>query len=410
MAKKYVKMAVYAEPGVGKSTFASKAPNVFFVTTDGNFQWLDLPEEQHVEISNWNQFCKVNELLATEDFDWCETVVVDLLEDVYRLCEDDFCNKNKIQFIGDLDWGKGYNIVKKDFDIEMSRLINLPKNIIFLLHGFDDTSTKDARGNTKTKHVPSNRIPDKVLDVIEGKLRYFLRAYIKSEMSSDPNDERQIKKRYLSLVPKANEYGIARGLDESTCPHDIELDWNVFADVIGLNEDSTPQRTGKTALQALIDGIKPSASTRPSAKPATATTATGLPKATGVPSTSTASATVAKPTIAKTETTAKTEAPKEEVKTVEEVKEKPKVSDSSKAELLAKMKAKKAVTETTSANVEEAFTEEKPPFPTEEVKEEVKQVEEVKEEAKPTATTEKKVANPSDISAKLAALKAARKK
>ena len=384
MAKKYVKMAVYAEPGVGKSTFASKAPNVFFVTTDGNFQWLDLPEEQHVEISNWNQFCKVNELLATEDFDWCETVVVDLLEDVYRLCEDDFCNKNKIQFIGDLDWGKGYNIVKKDFDIEMSRLINLPKNIIFLLHGFDDTSTKDARGNTKTKHVPSNRIPDKVLDVIEGKLRYFLRAYIKSEMSSDPNDERQIKKRYLSLVPKANEYGIARGLDESTCPH--------------------------AALQALIDGIKPSASTRPSAKPATATTATGLPKATGVPSTSTASATVAKPTIAKTETTAKTEAPKEEVKTVEEVKEKPKVSDSSKAELLAKMKAKKAVTETTSANVEEAFTEEKPPFPTEEVKEEVKQVEEVKEEAKPTATTEKKVANPSDISAKLAALKAARKK
>lgn len=102
--KKFVKMALYAEPGVGKSTFASKAPNVFFITTDGNFQWLDLPEEQHVEISNWNQFIKINELLATEDFDWCETVVVDLLEDVYRLCEDDFCSKNKIQFIGDLDW------------------------------------------------------------------------------------------------------------------------------------------------------------------------------------------------------------------------------------------------------------------------------------------------------------------
>ena len=402
--KKYVKMAVYAEPGVGKSTFASKAPNVFFITTDGNFQWLDLPEEQHVEISNWNQFVKINELLATEDFDWCETVVVDLLEDVYRLCEDDFCNKNKIQFIGDLDWGKGYNIVKKDFDIEMSRLINLPKNIIFLLHGFDDTSTKDSRGNTKTKHVPSNRIPDKVLDVIEGKLRYFLRAYIKSEMSSDPNDERQIKKRYLSLVPKANEYGIARGLDESNCPHDIELDWNVFADIIGLNEETTTTRTGKTALQSLIDSVKPSSSNRPSTKPSGAVSQP-LPKPTITPQ-ATAQKSVEKPTV-KEET-------KEEVKS-EPVKEEPKVekvSTTSKAELLAKMKAKKKVEETVEENkseaVDEAFGEEKPPFVQEETaKEEVKPVEttvkEPEHEAKPKV-------NASDISAKIAALKAIKNK
>lgn len=276
----------------------------------------------------------------------------------------------------------------------MSRLINLPKNIIFLLHGYDDTSTKDSRGNTKTKHVPSNRIPDKVLDVIEGKLRYFLRAYIKSEMSQDPNDERQIKKRYLSLVPKANEYGIARGLDEANCPHDIELDWDVFADIIGLNDKVDSTRSGKTALQSLIDSVKPSSGNRPSAKPSGVVSAP-LPKPTIT------QATVQK-SVVKQEVK---EEPKQEVK--EEVKEEPKVekiSTTSKAELLAKMKAKN---KTSEEQIEEAFGENPEPFVQDEPKEEIKPIETA---IKEPVEEEKPKINQSDISAKIAALKAIKNK
>lgn len=46
-----------------------------------------------------------------------------------------------------------------------------------------------------------------------------------------------VKKRYLSLIPKENEFGIARGLDETKVPHDIPLDFDVFAEVIGLYND-----------------------------------------------------------------------------------------------------------------------------------------------------------------------------
>ena len=51
MGKK-IKMVLYGEPGVGKSVFASKAPHPFFVTTDGNYEWLEdfgAKEEDHIQ-------------------------------------------------------------------------------------------------------------------------------------------------------------------------------------------------------------------------------------------------------------------------------------------------------------------------------------------------------------------------
>lgn len=397
--RKYVKMALYADPGVGKSTFASKAPNVFFITTDGNFQWLNLPNEQHVEITNWNQFLKISELLPTEMFDWCDTIVIDLLEDTYKYCEDDFCKVNKIQHIGDMDWGKGYAIVKDQFTIAISKIIGLPKNVIMLLHAYDDTSKKDARGNTVTKHLPSNRIPDKVLDIIEGRVNFFLRAYTKSEVSAE--DDRLIKKRYLSLVPKANEYGIIRQ-GENEMPTDIDLDWETFAEVVGLNEDDNKSYV-KTDLQRMLDEIKPSTAAR-GARPTVSTTPT-----TPVVSTTPRATTPTRPTAPTAPV--KTAAPQKPVeeKKVEEKKvvvedakaEELKLATDNKEEILAKLNAKDKAKEATEKMEE---VNEKPETIFDKAVEEVEVKPAVQQSAK--VTSEKS----NDIAAKLAALKAAKNK
>lgn len=325
MAKKFVKMAIYAEPGVGKSTFASKAPNVFFICTDGNYGWLGLPDEQHVQIANGPQFEAIINMLSGPEFDWCDTVVVDLLEEAYLMCEASFCKKHKIESIGDLDFGKGYDLVRKSFLIQISKLISLPKHVIFLMHGEDDISTKDVRGNVITKHIPSSKLPKKLLSSVEGKVQYFLRAYIKAETSSDPNNSKVYKKRYLSLIPKPNDYGISRGADENNFPEDIELDWNVFAEVIGLN-DSVNTPSQKSALQMMLDAItdapaKPTVATRPNITPAQVP-----PKPT-----TTASSTVAKTTA--TKAVASKQPVVEEVKKVETVKEEVKETEEPKLSL-----------------------------------------------------------------------------
>lgn len=233
--KKKVKMVLYGAPGVGKSTFASKAPNPLFICSDGNFEWLDLPEEHGIEVSSWKE---AKEIFANRELlDKYETIVLDLTEDLFKWCEAEFVQKNKLEHVGDLGYGKGYQITRDNFFIEISKLISMDKNVIMIMH---ETTVveKDRRGVEHTKHFPSSRMPDKLYDMIEGRVRYFLRCYTKEE---EIDEGRFVKKRLLSLVPKPNEFGIARGLDESTIHEDIPLDWGEFIKAIGLS-DETPKK------------------------------------------------------------------------------------------------------------------------------------------------------------------------
>ena len=224
---KTIKMLLYGEPGVGKSVFASKAPKPFFITTDGNYEWLEdfgaIPEA-HQQVYSWDEAKN----LFAQPFDNYDTIVVDLIEDLFKWCEQEYCIKSRIDHVSDVGFGKGYDITRNEFFLEISKLLSKPKNIILISHGITFT-TKDRRGVEHTKYAPSSRIPDKVWDMIEGRLRYCLRCYLKAEETSEGE---LTKKRYLSLVPKENEFGIIRGINENTIPHDIPLDWNDFVKAI----------------------------------------------------------------------------------------------------------------------------------------------------------------------------------
>lgn len=229
---KRIKMLLYGEPGVGKSVFALKAPKPFFVCTDGNYEWLDefgADPNAHKNVSSWADMKDVLE----SDFDGYETVVVDLLEDGFKWCEQEYCVRNKIEHVSDVGYGKAYDATRNEFFIAISKLLSMDKHVILICHGITFT-TKDRRGVEHTRYAPSSRIPDKVLDMIEGRVRYCLRCYTAAE---EEPDGKITKKRFLSLVPKENEFGIIRGVDENTIPHDIPLDFDEFAKAIKLNLD-----------------------------------------------------------------------------------------------------------------------------------------------------------------------------
>lgn len=230
---KRIKMLLYGEPGTGKSVWASKAPKPFFITTDGNYEWLEdfgADPNAHKQVASWDEAKKIFD----SDFDGYETIVVDLLEDMFKWCEAEFCKRCKIEHVSDIGYGKGYDISRNEFFVELCKLLAKDKHIIFLCHGITFT-VKDRRGVEHTKYAPSNRIPDKVMDMIEGRMRYCLRCYMKAEEQSDGT---VLKKRYLSLIPKENEFGIARGLDESRVPHDIPLEFSEFAHYIGIDTNA----------------------------------------------------------------------------------------------------------------------------------------------------------------------------
>ena len=223
---KRIKMILYAEPGVGKSVFASKFPKPFFICSDDNYEWLldfGAKEEAHVKVTSWTDAKKV----FKDEFNGYETIVVDLTEDLFMWCELEWCKKNGVEHPSDLGWGKGYSGPRNEFFVEISKLLAKDKNIVLLMHG-EVITLKNKRGVEYNTYRPTSRIPDKLLDQLEGRVRYCLRAYIDSKEV----DGKLVKTRYLSLVPKEDEYGIIRGVNENEIPQTIPLEFNVFWDTV----------------------------------------------------------------------------------------------------------------------------------------------------------------------------------
>ena len=111
---KRIKMLLYGEPGVGKSVFASKAPKPFFITTDGNYEWLEdfgADPRAHAQVSSWSEA----KAAFAQSYDDYETIVVDLLEDMFKWCEYEYCTRTKIEHISDVGYGKGYDITRNEF-------------------------------------------------------------------------------------------------------------------------------------------------------------------------------------------------------------------------------------------------------------------------------------------------------
>jgi len=230
---KHIKALFYGAPGIGKSVFAGSFPNAFFITTDGNYEYLEgmIPnydEDNFVQVYTWDQA----KTAFGRNFDGYDTIVVDLLEDMYKFCEHDFLVQNKIISLSDWGYGKAYDCVRNDFIIELSRLIAMEKNIVLLCHE-QSLVKKNKRGIEYTYNAPSNRLPDKVLDQIEGRLKFALRIF---GIPQDC-DGKTIINRYLSLSPDGtNEFGVLRGLDTSNLPEYIELDYDTFVTVLETNK------------------------------------------------------------------------------------------------------------------------------------------------------------------------------
>ena len=250
---KKIKMMLYGQPGVGKSVFALKFPKPYFITTDGNYEWLDefgAKEEDHKQVTSWDDFLKV---VKDNKFENYETIVIDLIEDLFKWCENEFCKKNKLKHVGDLGYGKGYRITRDEFFIEMTKLIALDKNVIFLSHE-SSQSVKDKRGVENIIYGPSKTLPDILRDQLEGRLRYVLRAKFKDIIDG----EKIIQERKLSLGKDSNEFSIIRGVDMTSLKDEIELDYLTFVKELKLEvkETKTPQVEKKEKSKELNENIE----------------------------------------------------------------------------------------------------------------------------------------------------------
>lgn len=172
------KIYIYGAPFSGKSYLANEFPDPLFLSTDGNYTNLPKGIPPHVDIKDvvtvdgritrrtyaWEVFKEVLVELEKKQNDF-ETIVLDLVEDVYESCRQYMFNKLNIQHESDSGYGKGWDMIKTEFLTQMKKLMTLDyENIILISHEdvSKDLTKKSGDKITMVKPIVGDKIANKL--------------------------------------------------------------------------------------------------------------------------------------------------------------------------------------------------------------------------------------------------------
>lgn len=130
-----LRVLLYGVEGIGKSTFASNAPNPIFLCAEDGTTHLDvarLPEPK-----TWEEAFEGVRALANEKHDF-KTLAVDTLDWLEPLCWDVICKRTSKTSVDEVGYGKGYNAALDEWRRFLAELESLRKKremwIVLLAH------------------------------------------------------------------------------------------------------------------------------------------------------------------------------------------------------------------------------------------------------------------------------------
>lgn len=176
---------IYGAPFSGKTTVATKAPNHFVLSTDGNAQYTTdsytLIKDEVTVIGRitkrklaWEVFKEeIDKLEANAGTNKIDTIVVDLVEDTYEMARLFMYQKLGITHESD-DSFRAWDKVRTEYLSTMRRLLNLPYNIILISH--EDTSKDITKKSGENITAIKPNMNDKVANKLAGMVAFVGRA------------------------------------------------------------------------------------------------------------------------------------------------------------------------------------------------------------------------------------------
>ena len=118
-----VKCVLYGVEGIGKSTFASQAPDPLFIDTEGSTKMLDVSRFDRP--TNWDMLL-AQVIYVIENPTVCKTLVIDTLDWAEKLALHAVLSKFNKKGIEEFGYGKGYVYLNEEF----SRLPKLLSEVV----------------------------------------------------------------------------------------------------------------------------------------------------------------------------------------------------------------------------------------------------------------------------------------
>ena len=132
--KTALKIVVYGQEGVGKSTFASRFPDPVFIDTEGSTKQLDVARFDPP--TSWEMLLSQVEFVKQNPSEF-KTLVIDTADWAEKLCIKKVCDEAKKKGIEDFGYGKGYVYAAEEFGKLINKLeevINAGVNVVVTAH------------------------------------------------------------------------------------------------------------------------------------------------------------------------------------------------------------------------------------------------------------------------------------
>lgn len=143
-----IKMLVYGQPGIGKSTMALSAPNPVLFDFDGGVQRVNVAFQcPTLQVKSWEEALQALEELKGGDVD-CKTIVIDTAGKMLDFMSDYIMrNDSKMRMRDGSLSLKGYGARKVMFQNFLREVSMMGKNIVFVAHEREekDGETKIVR-------------------------------------------------------------------------------------------------------------------------------------------------------------------------------------------------------------------------------------------------------------------------
>lgn len=230
---------LYGPPKIGKSTFCSELNGAFFIDTEGGLKWA-VPQERKISLTSWKQFQGI-----VKDFvDSGEAInnngktvkplhmVVDTVDVLWVYCTEYVCRKFSFEHPSDESYGKGYQVLRYEFQKYLARLNSRQEPMILISHS-KSTEVRGRGSNRTSRVVPS--IPNSAREVIMPMVDVI--AYC----GFDIDDDTIKSDRAMLFSP---EEGLEAGDRSGMLPNAMTLDPNNLKKYFG-NEKRGKKSEGK---------------------------------------------------------------------------------------------------------------------------------------------------------------------
>lgn len=130
---------LYGEPKIGKTTFASKFPGVWFMATEPGQDWVETREPTVVKSwVHWLEVCawiSTNNPTTFGDGTPIRTICIDTYTLLFKFCNDQVCKEMGVSDPGEIPHGGGWGRLTKEFERVMSKVVMWPYGFILVSHG-----------------------------------------------------------------------------------------------------------------------------------------------------------------------------------------------------------------------------------------------------------------------------------